>query len=69
MKTTIEVATRAIIRAARNNPHIKPDHLREEVQAGDIEGWLEIPEVNGLTIGEWSSAMLQAADVLSVQAK
>lgn len=54
-RTTLAAA--AIIRAARNNPHITAAGLQDELERGDIGGWMKIASRYSLTIGEWSGAM------------
>jgi hypothetical protein len=60
----IETATRAILRAAEGNPAITPAGLMDEMERCEIEGWLALPEVRHCNIGEWTAAMIRAANRL-----
>lgn len=61
---TIEAAARAIAAAAHGNPAITPAGLMDEMERFDIAGWLHLPEVRACNAGEWTAAMIRAANRL-----
>lgn len=58
---TIKNAAAAILRAAKANPNITAAGLRDELAAGDIGGWLSLPEIAVCNFSDWSAAMSLAA--------
>lgn len=61
---TIKNAAAAILRAAKANPNITAAGLRDELAAGDIGGWLSLPEIAVCNFSDWSAAMSLAAKYL-----
>jgi hypothetical protein len=61
---TIKNAAAAILRAAKKNPMITAAGLRDELAAGDIGGWLGLPEIAACNFSDWSAAMGLAAKYL-----
>jgi hypothetical protein len=58
-------AAQDIIRAARNNPAITSAGLVDEMQRGDISGWLHLDSVRWGNFANWTSAMDEAAQELA----
>lgn len=61
---TVHLATAAIVRAARRNPHITPAGLRDELERGDVNGWWEVVDRYNLNFSQWSGAMERAIRTL-----
>ena len=53
--------TQDILRAARNNPAITSSGLLDEMQRGDISGWLHLDSVRFGSFSNWTAAMSEAA--------
>lgn len=53
--------TQDILRAARNNPAITSSGLVDEIERGDIGGWLHLDSVRFSTLSKWTAAMSEAA--------
>lgn len=62
--SVIEKAKNAILAAARKNPNISADGLNDEMERGDIAGWLSLSAVRACTFSEWTAAMCAARDAL-----
>lgn len=60
----IELATDAILAAARRNPAITGACLLDELERGDIAGWLHLAAVRACNMAQWSAAMQRAADAM-----
>ena len=56
--------TADILRAARNNPAITSAGLLDEMQRGDISGWLHLDSVRFGNFSNWTGAMTHAAEEL-----
>lgn len=54
-------ATQDILKAARNNPSITSSGLLDEMQRGDINGWLHLDSVRFGNLSNWTAAMSEAA--------
>lgn len=63
--TPVVLASAAIVRAARENPHITVAGLQDELERGDIDGWSDIVLRWRLTFSDWSAAMERAIQTLS----
>lgn len=57
-------ATNDILRAARNNPAITSAGLMDEMERGDIAGWMHLDSVRWNNFSNWTCAMTQAAEEL-----
>lgn len=55
--TTTLLASYAIAKAARDNPHITAAGLQDELERGAIDGWMAIVQRYTLTFSQWSAAM------------
>jgi hypothetical protein len=62
---TLEVHTAAIIRAAKANPNITVASLQDELERGDIGGWMKIAQLWDMNFSQWSGAMERAIAVMS----
>lgn len=60
----IDRAAEAIISAARRNPNITSAGLMDEVERLDIGGWASLQAVRCCNYGQWSAAMVKAAEYL-----
>jgi hypothetical protein len=58
-------ATNDILRAARSNPAITSAGLIDEMQRGDISGWLHLDSVRWGNFANWTRAMCEAAQELA----
>ena len=58
-------ATNDILRAARSNPAITSAGLIDEMQRGQIEGWLHLDSVRWGNFANWTRAMCEAAQELA----
>ena len=58
-------ATNDILRAARSNPAITSAGLIDEMQRGDISGWLHMDSVRWGNFSDWTRAMNEAAQELA----
>jgi hypothetical protein len=58
-------ATNDILRAARSNPAITSAGLIDEMQRGDISGWLHMDSVRWSNFSDWTRAMNEAAQELA----
>lgn len=56
--------TADILGAARNNPAITSASLQDEMQRGDIAGWLHLDSVRFGNFANWTRAMCEAAQEL-----
>ena len=65
---SLDIHSAAIIRAAKANPNITVASLQDELERGDIGGWLKIAERWNMTFSQWSGAMERAIDVMTVEA-
>lgn len=63
--TPVDLAAAAIVRAARTNPNITVDGLQDELERGDIDGWMPVVRRWKLNFSQWSGAMERAIDILS----
>lgn len=63
--TPVFLASCAIVRAARENPHITVAGLQDELERGAIDGWMQIVRRWNLNFSQWSGAMERAIEVLS----
>jgi len=63
--TPVVVASAAIVRAARENPFITVAGLQDELERGDIDGWMHIVRRWNLNFSQWSGAMERAIAILS----
>jgi hypothetical protein len=63
--TPVVLASAAIVRAARANPHITVAGLQDELERGDIDGWMPVVRRWNLNFSQWSGAMERAIEVLS----
>jgi hypothetical protein len=61
---TLDPHAAAIIRAAKANPNITAASLEDELERGDINGWMAIVQRHGMTFNQWSAAMERAIKVL-----
>lgn len=57
--------TADILSAARNNPAITSAGLIDEMQRGDISGWMHLDSVRWGNFSNWTHAMTQAAEELN----
>lgn len=57
--------TADILSAARNNPAITSAGLIDEMQRGDISGWMHLDSVRWGNFSNWTRAMTQAAEELN----
>lgn len=55
----------AILRAASRNRNITATGLRDEMQRGEISGWLYLPAVRAGNFADWTRGMCDAADTLA----
>ena len=62
--TNVDLAAAAIVRAARANPCITAAGLQDELERGDIDGWMPVVRRWNLTFAQWSGAMERAIDAL-----
>lgn len=62
--TNTMLASCAIVRAARSNPHITTAGLQDELERGDIDGWSTIVRRYHLNFSQWSGAMERAIAAL-----
>lgn len=53
----IELAADAILAAAKRNKNITIASLTDELQRGDIDGWLMLAAVRACNLSQWSAAM------------
>ena len=56
--------TADILNAARHNPAITSAGLLDEMQRGDVSGWLHLDSVRHGNLANWTRAMTQAAEEL-----
>lgn len=63
--TPVFLASCAIVRTARENPHITVAGLQDELERGAIDGWMQIVRRWNLNFSQWSGAMERAIEVLS----
>lgn len=59
------LASCAIVRTAKENPAITVAGLQDELERGDIDGWMTIVKRYKLTFSGWAGAMERAIEVLS----
>jgi hypothetical protein len=57
----VNSATQAILRAARRNPAITSRGLIDEMERGDIGGWMHLASVRSGNFADWTRAMCEAA--------
>ena len=57
-------ATQDILSAARRNPAITSAGLIDEMERGDIDGWLHLDSVRWGNFSNWTRAMIEAAGEL-----
>ena len=55
--TSVDLAAAAIIRAAKANPNITVSGLQDEMERGDIDGWMTIVNRHNLSFAGWTAAM------------
>ena len=65
--TPIDLAAAAIIRAAKSNPNITASGLQDEMERGDIDGWMTIVNRYNLSFDRWTAAMEKAIAMLDQQ--
>jgi len=58
---TVNNAKNAIMRAAVKNKFITAAQLIDEIERGDIGGWLHLPRISKCNFSEWTEAMSIAA--------
>lgn len=63
--TPVALAAAAIVRAARKNPYITVASLQDELERGDIDGWMPVVCRWNLNFSQWSGAMERAIATLS----
>ena len=61
---TLDIHAAAIIRAAKANPSITVASLVDELERGDIDGWLSVVQRHRMTFSQWSGAMERAIAAL-----
>lgn len=64
MTKTLDIHAAAIIRAAKANPNITAASLQDELERGDINGWMAIVQRHRMTFAKWSGAMQRAINAL-----
>lgn len=62
---TLDIHAAAIIRAAKSNPNITTASLQDDLERGDIYGWLSIVQRHRMTFSQWSGAMERAINALA----
>ena len=55
----------AILRAARRNPNITAEGLRDEMERGDWDGWGHLAAFRVGNFADWTRGMCDAADHLA----
>lgn len=65
--TPAVLASAAILRAADNNPCITAAGLQDELERGDIDGWMPVVRRWNLTFSQWSAAMELAIGKLTIK--
>ncbi len=63
---TLDIHAVAIIRAAKANPNITAASLQDDLERGDIGGWMKIAQRWGMTFSQWSGAMERAIAVMTM---
>ena len=62
---TLDIHAAAIIRAAKTNPNNTAASLQDDLERGDIGGWMKIAQRWNMTFSQWSGAMERAIAVMS----
>lgn len=65
MSRALDIYAAAIIRAAKANPNITAASLQDELERGDINGWMAIVQRYRMTFAQWSGAMQSAINVIN----
>lgn len=65
--TPAVLASAAILRAAERNQCITAASLQDELERGDIDGWMPVVRRWNLTFSQWSAAMQLAIGKLAIK--
>lgn len=61
---TLDIHAAAIIRAVKANANITVANLQDDLELGNIDGWMAIVQRHRMTFAQWSGAMERAIAAL-----
>lgn len=60
----LDIHAAAIIRAVKANANITVANLQDDLELGNIDGWMAIVQRHRMTFAQWSGAMERAITAL-----